>query len=68
MLALGQHFEDLARDLELALDRLVAVGVGAERDRLRLVARLASASRRSSAALVLAKSLVSKSRPGESSR
>src|SRR6185503_13215800 len=38
--ALAEHFEDAARDLVLALDRLVAIGVGAEGDRARPVARL----------------------------
>ena len=69
VIALGQHFEDAAGDPVLALDRLVAVGVGAERDRAGLVAAAcASSSRSSSAALVLANSLVSKSSPGDSSR
>ena len=31
--ALGQHLEDLPRDLPIALDWLVRIGVGAERDR-----------------------------------
>ena len=40
VVALGEHLEDLAGDLVLALDRLVAVGVGAERDAGGLVAGL----------------------------
>ena len=38
MPALRQHLEDAARDLEPALERLVGIGVGAERDRLAAVA------------------------------
>ncbi len=40
MVALGEHLDHGARDLPLALDRLVRVGVGAERDRLAAVAGL----------------------------
>ena len=40
VLVLGQHLDDLPRDLPLALDRLVRVGVGAERDRVAHVAAL----------------------------
>ena len=34
-----QHFEDAAHDLPLALDRLIGIGVGADRDHPRLVIR-----------------------------
>ncbi len=40
MAALRQHLEDAAGDLELALERLVGVGVGAERDRPAAVPRV----------------------------
>src|SRR3546814_18221783 len=35
------HLEQTARDLQLALDRLVGIGIGAERNHRTLVARLA---------------------------
>jgi len=35
--ARSSHFEDAAHDLPLALDRLVWIGVGADRDHARLV-------------------------------
>ena len=38
VLAFSEHFDDLARDLPFALDRLVRIGVGAERNRLAAVA------------------------------
>ena len=41
MPAFGEHFEDGAGDPEIALDRLVGVGVGPQRDRGALVSRLA---------------------------
>ena len=34
-----QHFENAAHDFALALDRLIGIGVGADRDHPRLVAR-----------------------------
>ena len=37
MTGVAQHFQDLARDLPFPLDRLIGVGIGAERDHLRLV-------------------------------
>lgn len=40
MLVLREHLEDAARDLPLALDGLVRIGVGAERDGIALVAGL----------------------------
>ncbi len=40
MVAGGQHLDDAARDLPLALDRLVRIRVRAERDRVAHVARL----------------------------
>ncbi len=35
-----QHLQDRARDLPLALDRLIGIGVGAERDGVGLIARM----------------------------
>lgn len=40
MLGFQHHFDQLARQLELAFDRLVRIGVDAQRDRLRHVTRL----------------------------
>jgi hypothetical protein len=68
MLVRRENLEDAARDLPFALDRLIRVGVAAERDRVALVAGLASSARSSTAASGLAKSFVSNSRPGDRSR
>ena len=40
-----QHLEDRPRDPPLALDRLVGIGIGAERDQLRLIARIGELAR-----------------------
>lgn len=40
MLGFQHHFDQLAGELELAFDRLVRIGVDAQRDRLRHVTRL----------------------------
>ena len=64
-----QHFEDAAHHLVLALDRLVGIGVGADRDGARLVAgRRQFASPAARGASGFTNSLDSKSSPGDSPR
>ena len=64
-----QHFEDAPHDAVAPLDRLVGVGVGADGDGARTIGGIGQlALERSCAALVLANSLVSKSRPGDRPR
>jgi hypothetical protein len=65
MVRLGQHLEHRARDPVLLFDRLVRVGVRAERHRVDLVARSRQLAPQQSAAFGLAKSFVSKSSPGD---
>ena len=61
-----QHFQHLAHDPVLLLDRLVGIGVGADGDRARLVAFLGRAPFRAAcAASGLANSFDSKSSPGD---
>ena len=66
-LARLQHFQDAAHDLVFALDRLIGIGVGADRDHARLIAFLRrDLALEQSGASGLANSFDSKSSPGES--
>jgi hypothetical protein len=68
MRSLLEHLENRSRDLVIALDGLVRVGVDADRDGLDAIRRRRELFRGASAASGFAKSLVSKSMPGERPR
>ena len=62
MIARGEHFDHRTRDLPFALDRLVRIGVGAERDGLAAVARLRQLRAQQLRGVRLGEELASRSR------
>jgi hypothetical protein len=65
-MAFGRNLEDRSRNLVVAFDRLVRVGIDADHECVALVSGRANSSRNFSAAFTFALKRVSKSRPVKS--